>query len=99
MTDEPPIACSLTATEMPVRRAEIADLARSLVDTRHEGRRAELRFAAGARDRVDRFAAAESECCPFFAMTVRDEPGSVVLAIDAPDGAEPVLAELVDAFR
>jgi hypothetical protein len=32
-------------------------------------------------------------------MRVSAEPDTVVLTIDAPDGAEMILAELVDAFR
>jgi hypothetical protein len=49
-------------------------------------------------DRVQAVMAAESECCPFLTMRVTDEP-CVVPTIDAPEGAEVVLAELVDAFR
>ena len=43
--------------------------------------------------------AAESQCCAFLTMRVTDEPGAVVLIISAPERAEAVLAELVDAFR
>jgi hypothetical protein len=84
MPAELPIACSLSATE--VRTADT---------------HAELRFAAGAgvRDRVDAIRAAESRCCAFLDMAVSDEPDTVVLTIDAPEGDELVLAELVDAFR
>jgi len=32
-------------------------------------------------------------------MGVSDEPDALVLTIDAPEGADAVLAELVDAFR
>jgi hypothetical protein len=72
------------------------------VDVRHEQTtRAELRFAAaaGVRDRVEAIVAAESQCCAFLVMNVSDEPGTVVLVIQAPEGAELVLQELVDAFR
>jgi hypothetical protein len=102
MTSELPIACSLSASDLSTRLREMADLGHSaLLDVRHEPTRAELRFAAGAglRDRVEGIAAAESQCCAFLAMTVTDEPDTVVLAIEAPDGAELVLSELVDAFR
>jgi hypothetical protein len=102
MPTELPIACSLSATELPDRLAEIASLGRAaLVDARTEPLRAQLRFAAGAgiTDRVEAVAAAESRCCAFLTMRVTDEPGAVVLTITAPEGAEAVLAELVDAFR
>jgi hypothetical protein len=101
MPAELPIACSLNATELPVRMAEMADLGRAaLLDAQLDGAHAQLRFAAGAevRERVDAVVAAERRCCAFLEMRVRDDPGAVVLSITAPDGAEAVLAELVDAF-
>jgi hypothetical protein len=102
MTSDLPIACSLSATDLPARLNQMAELGRAaLVDTRHEGRRAELRFAAGAgvRGRVDGIVAAESQCCAFLEMNVRDQADTIVLTIQAPAGAEVVLQELVDAFR
>jgi hypothetical protein len=102
MFTEVPIACSLNATELPQRLAEMAALGRdALLDARTGPTRAELRFAAGAgvRERVEAIVAAESQCCAFLEMVVTEESGTVVLAIEAPDGAEVVLAELVDAFR
>lgn len=101
MPDELPIACSLSATELPKRLQEMGALGRdALLDTRADGTRAQLRFAAGAgvRERVDAIVAAESQCCAFLEMQVADEPDTVVLTIEAPEGAEVVLAELVDAF-
>jgi hypothetical protein len=100
--DTLPIACSLNATELPQRLAEMADLGHTaLIDVRTNATRAQLRFAAGTgvRGRVAAIVAAESQCCAFLDMTVADEPDSVVLSIEAPDHAELVLAELVDAFR
>jgi hypothetical protein len=102
MPTEPPIACSLSATELPARLAQIAQLGRdALVDVELSGTHATLRFAAGAsvRERVESFVVAESACCAFLAMQVGDEPDTVVLDISAPEGAELVLRELVDAFR
>jgi hypothetical protein len=102
MPAELPIACSLNASELPARLDEMAALGRAaLIDARTEPTRAQLRFAAGigVRARVEAIVAAESECCAFLDMRVSDEPDSVVLTIDAPEDAELVLAELVDAFR
>jgi hypothetical protein len=102
MTSPLPIACSLSATDFPRRLAEVAELGRAaLVSVHRDSTHAELRFAAGdgIRERVGAFAAAESECCAFLMLRVADEPGVVLLTIDAPDDAAPVLAELVEAFR
>jgi hypothetical protein len=102
MSTELPIACSLSAGDLQVRQAQIAELGRNaLVSATVDGRRADLHFKGGAavRERVERFVAAESECCAFLAMHVEDAPDEVRATIDAPDGAEPVLEELVAAFR
>lgn len=101
MSAEPPIACSLSATELPTRLAEMAALGdAALLDVRHAGTHAELRFAAGGgvRERLEAVVAAESECCAFLAMRVTEAAHTVVLTIDAPEGAEPVQQELVNAF-
>ena len=51
------------------------------------------------RERVESFVVAESACCAFLTMQVSDEPDTVVLDVSAPEDAELVLHELVDAFR
>ena len=63
-------------------------------------RRTRPRFAArpGVRDRVEAFAASERVCCAFLSLDVSAAEDEVVLTIDAPAGAEPVLAEMVAAF-
>ena len=102
MPAELPIACSLSATELPVRRAQMAALGRdALTHASVDGTHAELRFAAapGVRARVVDIVVAEGRCCAFLTMRVTDAPETVVLSIDAPEGAELVLRELVDAFR
>jgi hypothetical protein len=96
-----PIACTLDATALHRRLETMAALGRdALVTGQVDGTQVTLRFAgrAGVRDRVDAIVDAESECCRFLTMHVREEPGAVVLRIDGPEGAEPVLTELVDAF-
>jgi hypothetical protein len=101
MPSELPIACSLDSSELPDRLAEMADVGRAaLIDARIDATRAELRFAAGSgiRARVEAIVTAESHCCGFLHMRVGEEPDTVVLTINAPDDAELVLAELVDAF-
>jgi hypothetical protein len=99
---EVPIACSLEATELPARFAEITRLGDdALIDVHRAPGHAELRFAAGddIRDRVEAIVHAEAQCCGFLNMEVRDEPDLVVLRITASADADLVLAELVDAFR
>lgn len=102
MSAEQPIACSLNETNLAARVAEIADLGReALRDARITGPHAELRFAASesVRARVDAIVAAESQCCAFLTMRAIDDDGAILLTIDGPEGAEPVVQELVGAFR
>jgi hypothetical protein len=101
MPAELPIACSLSATELPVRQAQMAALGHdALTHASVDGTHAELRFAAGAgvRDRVEDVVVAEAGCCAFLSMRVSDAPDTVVLSIQAPEGAELVLRELVRSF-
>jgi hypothetical protein len=101
MPQDLPIACSLSAPDLKDRLAEMARLGRdALIDRRLDGTHAQLRFAAGAgvRGRVAAIVAAESSCCAFLAFRVTDEPDAVALDVTAPEGAEPALAEWVEAF-
>ena len=96
-----PIACTLTETQKPARRAEMAAIARDLVSADARATHAVLRFgAAGAtRERVAAFVAAESRCCAFLRMDLRDDRDALTLTIDGPAGSEPVVDELVSAMR
>lgn len=101
MGAELPIACSLDAARLSRRLSDMASVGRDgSVRVRLDGTRAELRLArrAGLRERLDAIVAAERECCPFLTMRVSATGGALVLAIEAPEGAEAILAELVEAF-
>jgi hypothetical protein len=101
MPADPPVACSLTAAEMPKRLAEMASIGdSSLITARRADALAVLRFRAAAdtRERLEAVVAAESECCAFLSMELREEPNALELRIAAPDGAEPVIDQLVAAF-
>jgi hypothetical protein len=96
MSTQLPIACSLGAGDLEERRAEIAALGQdALLAAEVDGNRAQLRFRPGSRARVESFAAAETECCPFFAMRVDEVQEEVRLTIGAAAAAQPLLHELV----
>jgi hypothetical protein len=102
MPADPPIACSLSAAELPERMAEIEAIGRdALRAVETSGTRAVLRFhaAPGIRDRLAAIVAAESRCCAFLDMELRAGANAIELTIEAPAGAEPVVHELVTAFR
>ena len=98
MSSDLPIACSLSASELPRRLAEIGAIGReALRDVEPDGR---LRFTAdpSIRKRLEAVIAAESDCCPFLTFELREEAGELLLAIGAADDAKPLVRELIDAF-
>jgi hypothetical protein len=98
-----PIACSLSAAELPARLEAMAALGRDALDSAEvTGLRAVLRFrrtVPDVSDRLDAIVAAEAECCRFLDMRVREDADVLVLTIIAPEAAAPVLEQLVAAFR
>src|SRR3954470_956529 len=102
-SDEVPIAiaCSLSAAELPGRLSEMSAIGReALVDVDQSDLIATLRFAtsAGLGDRLDAIVTAESKCCAFLQMELREDAGQLVLTITAPADGRPVLDDLVAAF-
>jgi hypothetical protein len=100
MSTQPPIACTLSAAEMPARRAEMALIAHDLVSAETHADRGVLRFHAGARtrERVAAFVAAESRCCSFLRMELHDDPDALTLTVEGPAGSEPIVRELLAAL-
>jgi hypothetical protein len=98
MTTEPVIACSLSGADLPERLGELRAIGRdALLSISAEG---VLRFRADERTRarLEAVIAAESSCCPFLSFDLRDQAGALLLTIAAPDGAEPLAFDLVNAF-
>jgi hypothetical protein len=98
MTADPQIPCSLTADELPKRLAEMSAIGRgSIISVSPAG---VLRFRAdqATRGRLEDIIAAESACCSFLGFDLREDAGELVLTITAPEGAEPLALDLVNAF-
>jgi len=101
MTPEPPIACTLTAAQMPARLAEIRAVGdAALRSTEATGSGAVLRFNADqpTRARLAAIVAAEAACCAFLEFDLEGGPAQTVLTIEAPNGGEEVVHQLVEAF-
>ena len=97
-----PIACILSADEMPARLREIAALGReALLSVDRDGPVALLRFAGGPRvaRRLDAIVAAESRCCEFLSFERTDDGDGFVLRIAAPPGGAFMVDALVAAFE
>lgn len=103
MTDNSlPIVCALAGDDLKSRLAEIRTVSRAALRVkRHDGPHAELCFAPlpGILERVAAIVAAESQCCAFLTMRLEQTPAEIILTIDVPDDAEPVLEQLLDAFE
>ena len=103
MSTDEPLACTLTAAQMPERLAEIRAIGADalLSSETSASRSALLRFRASSatRARLRALIAAEAECCAFLSFALADEADAVLLTISAPEGGEPIMQELVCAFR
>jgi hypothetical protein len=100
MYSELPIACSLSSADLSQRLADMSAVGRAgLLAANIDGVRAALTFRASERERVAAIVVAEAECCAFLNMTLEDGAEAFNLVIEAPDGAEPILQDLVAAFR
>jgi hypothetical protein len=101
MSDTPPIACTLSASEFPAREAEIRALGSDgLVDVAQEAGRVVLRFRpdSGIRERVEAIVAAEAECCAFLDFIVEHGDAATVLTISAPNGGAEMVNEFAELF-
>jgi hypothetical protein len=91
---ELPIACTLDAPQAADRQAFIERLwADGLIS--HEatptGRRAYLRHSPGVERRVRELIEAEARCCAFLAFDLADDEDRLVLEINGPAAAGPVI--------
>jgi hypothetical protein len=89
-----PIACSLTPDAMTGRLAFIDTLRDDALiarETTDRGLRVRLRDGEDVEQRVRELIAAESSCCSFLSFGLERVDGEIVLAIDGPDDARPVI--------
>ncbi len=100
MTDKP-IACSLDASDLSRRLAEIAALGEaSLIAHEAEAGTHVLRFrpGEGTQTRLERIVAAERRCCPFLELSLDERGGELLLTVaTAPEG-QAAAAALAAAF-
>lgn len=101
--DTPPIACTLTAAEMAKRLTEMRAIGeRALLSAETSDATARLRFRAddATFGRLQAVVEAEAKCCAFLDFAISEEQAEVVaLSIRSPEGGEPIMDELVAAFR
>lgn len=101
MADPTPIACSLDASQLRERLAEIEAVgAESLIDKTQEGERHVLNFRAdaGTARRLEEIVAAESRCCAFLDLKLTRQGDELTLTVAAPSGGEEIADELAVSF-
>lgn len=99
LSEPAPVACTLGAGDFKARLAWIADLNRRASRSQHrDDLRLELAYAAGARDEVLEMVCGEQECCAFLTFEVREEGGSVRVAIQAPERAREAAETVFGPF-
>jgi hypothetical protein len=98
MTTDTPIACSLSADELPARLAEVRAVGKDALLAVTPGGSLHFRADDTTRERLEAIVAAESQCCSFLRFELAEESGELMLSVSAPDGAEPIVQDLVNAF-
>jgi MerR family transcriptional regulator, copper efflux regulator len=97
ITDPIPIACSLTAAEYRQRVDEAGAITQTALRERqpiHGGARLTFADIDDVHERLERFVAAESKCCPFLTMQLTTTGQEVVLEVTGPADAAPIIEEL-----
>jgi hypothetical protein len=101
VTDEAPLACSLSEPELVTRTVEVSQLFKDVqqVDELTDGYA--LRFPGDdkwANDLVQ-FITFERGCCPFFTFGLVFEPkqGSIWLHMRGPEGVKAMIEEMISA--
>ena len=99
ITDEMPLACTLSATELVTRTEEVKDLFKHVqqVDELTDGYA--LRFPGSDTwaNTLLQFIAFERACCPFFTFALVFEPqqGPIWLHLRGAEGVKAIIAEMI----
>ena len=96
-----PIACSLTASDYADRLNEIEAIGRDgllRVDRGSGPPDLVFREDPEIRTALERMIEAEAACCPFLSFSMRSRGSELVLTIEGPESAEPVVRDLLDRF-
>jgi hypothetical protein len=94
-----PVVCSLEASALRDRAAELASIgAEALVRSVVDGTRARLRFRPTVADRLAAVVAAERDCCAWLGLDLTRRDDDLELVLTAPPGAEAAMHQFVSAF-
>ena len=99
MTDQQPIACTLTTGDLRDRLAWIATLNRDALRGHDRADLTlQLRYAPQAVHRVRDLMCQEQVCCAFLSFELHEQPDEVRLTIKAPEEARAMANSLFEPF-
>jgi MerR family copper efflux transcriptional regulator len=102
MTEQTPIACSLTADDYRGRLETIRRVGReAFLGMTEIADGIGLRFRNSSQTSSDLLTIvdAEASCCPFLSIRVDEAGNELMVTVTAPPEAAPVVADLVRSFR
>lgn len=98
-TEEVPLACSLTESELVTRGEEVADLFKHVEQVNELADGYALRFPGSNTwaNTLVQFINFERECCPFFefGLVFEQKQGPIWLHIRGPEGVKAMVEEMI----
>jgi len=98
-TDEVPLACSLTASELVTRGEEVSDLFKHVEQVNELADGYALRFPGSDTwaNTLVQFINFERECCPFFGfgLVFEQKQGPIWLHIRGPEGVKAMVEQMI----
>lgn len=99
LTDEIPLACTLTGSEQVTRSEEVKDLFKHVQQVNELADGYALRFPGSDTwaSTLLQFVNFERTCCPFFefALVFRQKQGPIWLHIRGPEGVKAIIANML----
>jgi hypothetical protein len=102
-TNDIPLACTLTTTQLAARKLEVDDLLKHAQEIKELADGYALRFAGDQTwaNQLTQFITFERQCCPFFTFALHFEPrqGPIWLHLRGPDGVKAIIEGMLDCYR
>jgi hypothetical protein len=99
ITDQVPLACTLSGSEQVTRNAEIVDLFKDVQQVNELADGYALRFPGSDTwsNTLMQFITCERGCCPFFTFALVFEPkqGPIWLHLRGPEGVKAIIEEMM----
>jgi hypothetical protein len=99
ITDEAPLACSLSESELTTRSVEVSELFKGVqqVDELADGYALSFPGSDTWANNLLQFITFERACCPFFtfALVFEQQQGSIWLRVRGPEGVKAIIENMI----